>query len=73
MVTLKIKSVKKEYQILCLISMFIAVSCDDEYKNTNVVFAGKYDSTYIFHEFSKPLIVQTELIVPQDLKVAGFY
>ncbi len=58
---------KNHSQILCLIILLILISCNDDFNN-NVVVAGKYDSSYIFHEFLPPMIA----LLPRDC-IALFY
>ncbi len=55
-------------QILWLIILTSFISCNDEFQNTNVVLAGMYNSSYIYHEYLPPLAVKTELNI-----TTGFY
>jgi hypothetical protein len=59
---------KNHAQILCLIILLSLISCNDEFENNNVVLAGKYDSSYIYHEYLPPLTVKIELNI-----TTGFY
>jgi len=59
---------KNYSHILCLIILTSLISCNDEFKNTNVVLAGRYDSASIYHEYLPPLKVKTELNIS-----TGFY
>lgn len=47
-------------QILCLIILLLIFSCKADFDDKLVV-AGKYDYTYIYHEFLPPLTVEMKL------------
>lgn len=59
---------KNLLQILWLIILTSLISCNDEFKNTNVVLAGRHDSASIYHKYMPPLTVKTELNIS-----TGFY
>jgi hypothetical protein len=59
---------KNYSHILCLIFLTSLISCNDEFRNTNVVLAGMYKSFSVYHEFLPTLAVKTELNI-----ATGFY
>jgi hypothetical protein len=62
------KTMKNYSHILCLIFLTSLISCNDEFRNTNVVLAGMYNSFSVYHEFLPTLAVKTELNI-----ATGFY
>jgi len=52
---------KNQYRFLFLIILLIFVSCKKDEFSGNVVYAGKFDSTFNYFEFNPPLKVKTEL------------
>lgn len=57
---------KNYFQILWLIILASFISCNDEFKNTNVVLAGKYDSFSVYNEYVPLLAVKTELNITTE-------
>jgi hypothetical protein len=51
---------KTHAQILCLIIPLLIISCSDDFDNKLVV-AGKYDASFIYHEFLPPLTVEMKM------------
>lgn len=52
---------KNQFKILYLLFFPAFFSCKSDDFNASVVLAGKYNSTYLYHEINPPLQIETEL------------